>query len=378
MFPSTWTSNLYYTWSNSCSSAWSAGFQWSDQSSCSLVLPTENDTRARLFLFKGFVPRGKYTLTSRLFVLERVKNEIDRQMLVAKTSGKRPVSSTTIPSTPNDDGLEEEDPDYDDELSESNLRQDLTNDPTSCAFPTKSDSQCVTNEQTYRLLNNHSDLMKLPKNIEQQLKKPNEQMCTFIDLSTLHVVTGAFGSVCSQQFVVFLSRSALRSVFRVEQSVVTESPDRRRSPIALQEATWAERIVSTAIDMPSHSSTNGGLFREQAELLGSSSSWHRSFHIAYATLPSTLWHRCHSYSWLETLSGQTIGIIRIRFVLSAQFDLSCLGIPSRQNIPQNQWNTLHSHVVHETSASEKARQRERQAHGKFSVRSIHSTLLSES
>jgi hypothetical protein len=46
------------------------------------------------------------------------------------------------------------------------------------------DEKCLTNEQVYNLLNNQIDLMKFSKPIEQQINKPNEQICTSIDLSS--------------------------------------------------------------------------------------------------------------------------------------------------------------------------------------------------
>jgi hypothetical protein len=42
---------------------------------------------------------------------------------------------------------------------------------------------CLTNRGVYGLLSNQSDLMKVSKTIEKQLNRPNEHMCTSIDLS---------------------------------------------------------------------------------------------------------------------------------------------------------------------------------------------------
>ncbi|CAF5200731.1 unnamed protein product, partial [Rotaria magnacalcarata] len=137
-------------------------------------LPNFNDPT------KGFVPRGKNTLTSRLFVLERVKNELDKQIAAEKLLEKNKFSS---PSLNINIVEEDEDLDYDDHLMESYLLEDLRNSLDSCAFLSKTDRQCLTNQQVYQLLNNKSDLIKFSKTIEQQINKPNEQMCTSIDLN---------------------------------------------------------------------------------------------------------------------------------------------------------------------------------------------------
>jgi len=139
-----------------------------------------------LIFLKGFVPRGKNTLTSRLFVLERVKKELDKQIASAKSLSKRNLSSTistTISSLLNED--EDEDLDYEDILTESNLIEDLKTNPDSCAYLSNNEDKCLTNEQVYKYLYNKSDLMKFSKSIEQQINKPNEQICTSIALSSL-------------------------------------------------------------------------------------------------------------------------------------------------------------------------------------------------
>ncbi|CAF4102545.1 unnamed protein product [Rotaria socialis] len=129
---------------------------------------------------KGFVPRGKNTLTSRLFVLERVKNELDKQIAAGKLLDKKHFSSSSLNISKNE---EDEDLDYDDNLTESYLLEDLRNSIDSCAFLSKNDHKCLTNQRVYQLLNNKSDLIKFSKTIEQQINKPNEQMCTSIDLN---------------------------------------------------------------------------------------------------------------------------------------------------------------------------------------------------
>ena len=134
---------------------------------------------------KGFVPRGKNTLTSRLFVLERVKKELEKQIATTKLLKKTNLTlTTTTPSSILSEDEEEDDHDYDDNLLESNFLEDLKINPTACAFLSNDETKCLTNEQVYGILNNRSDLMKLPKSIEQQINKPNEQTCTSIDLSS--------------------------------------------------------------------------------------------------------------------------------------------------------------------------------------------------
>ncbi|CAF3558272.1 unnamed protein product [Rotaria sp. Silwood1] len=129
---------------------------------------------------KGFVPRGKNTLTSKLFVLERVKNELDKQMLAAKVVDNKKVSSSL---NINKEEEEDEDADYDDNLNESYLLEDLRNSLDSCAFLSSDQNKCLTNKQVYELLHNQSDLIRFSKTIEQQMNKPHEQICTSIDLN---------------------------------------------------------------------------------------------------------------------------------------------------------------------------------------------------
>jgi len=58
--------------------------------------------------------------------------------------------------------------------------------PDSCAFLSNNNNdKCLTNAEVYKYLYNKSDLMKLSKSIEQQINKPNEQICTSIALSSL-------------------------------------------------------------------------------------------------------------------------------------------------------------------------------------------------
>jgi hypothetical protein len=82
-----------------------------------------------------------------------------------------------------DEDEDEDDFDYAENLNIKNLLEDLNNNPDDCAFPSSFQNKCLTNGEVYGLLKNRSDLMKLPRTIEQQLYKPNEHMCTAIDLS---------------------------------------------------------------------------------------------------------------------------------------------------------------------------------------------------
>ncbi len=133
-------------------------------------------------VFQGFIPRGKHTLTSRLFVLGNVKNELDKQLAAAKIINKsKPSSATKLPFT------EEDEDDFDDDsINLTHLLEDLRNSPNECAFPSLSQNKCLSNKQVYELIKNQSDLMKISKAIEQKLHKPNEHMCTSIDLSMLN------------------------------------------------------------------------------------------------------------------------------------------------------------------------------------------------
>ncbi|CAF1203962.1 unnamed protein product, partial [Adineta ricciae] len=127
---------------------------------------------------KGFVPRGKNTLTSRLFVLERVKKELDKQIAVAKQTNNTKISLDT-----NQNEEEDEDLDYDDSISQSDLLKDLEASSDTCAFPSNTEEKCLTNKQVYNLLNNTSDPIRFGKAIEHQINKPHEQICTSIDLN---------------------------------------------------------------------------------------------------------------------------------------------------------------------------------------------------
>jgi hypothetical protein len=110
--------------------------------------------------------------------LEQVKNEIDRQLAAARVISKSNVSV----STPIEEE-EEDDDDDDEQLNVASLLEDLTINSDQCAFPSTNEQRCLSNKQVYRLINNHSELIKVSRNIEQQLFKPHERMCTSIDLS---------------------------------------------------------------------------------------------------------------------------------------------------------------------------------------------------
>ncbi|CAF0737563.1 unnamed protein product [Adineta steineri] len=137
---------------------------------------------------KGFIPRGKNTLTSRLFVLEKIKNELDRQMAAARLTSKSNILSVTqqnISSNQfdNDDEEEDDDSDYDKPSSIATFLEDYKIYQNDCAFKSASQTKCLSNKQVSRLLKNRRDFMKISKTIEKQLHKPNEHMCTSIDLN---------------------------------------------------------------------------------------------------------------------------------------------------------------------------------------------------
>ena len=136
-------------------------------------------------IFQGFIPRGKHTLTSRLFVLEKFKQELDRQLAAARIINKNKISS--INKLPNNqyDASGDDDDDYlsEEDLNPQNFIEDFVNNPDECAFPSSRQTRCLTNREVFRLMNNRSDLLKTSRTIERNLFKPNEQMCTSIDLS---------------------------------------------------------------------------------------------------------------------------------------------------------------------------------------------------
>lgn len=114
-----------------------------------------------------------------------MKKELDRQLAEANFARERSISSSTLSSETNVDEEEEEEDEDDEEdtIEESNLREDLVNKPDDCAFTSSYQKKCLSNQQVYHLLNNRSDLIKVSKSIQYQINKPNEQMCTSIDLS---------------------------------------------------------------------------------------------------------------------------------------------------------------------------------------------------
>jgi hypothetical protein len=61
-----------------------------------------------------------------------------------------------------DEDEDEDDFDYAENLNIKNLLEDLNNNPDDCAFPSSFQNKCLTNGEVY---------------------KPNEHMCTAIDLS---------------------------------------------------------------------------------------------------------------------------------------------------------------------------------------------------
>jgi hypothetical protein len=165
-------------------------------------------------MLQGFIPRGEKTLTSRLFILDQMKNEIDRQMAMARTINKQKLSLSTRSPLLNrfvetDDEEQESERDYEENLTVSSLLEDLINNPDGCAFPAVNQNRCLSNRQVYQLLDNHIELMKVSHKIEEQLYKPNEQMCTSIELSRATLDVSHLIRSCS-------FRSSLRSVFRIE------------------------------------------------------------------------------------------------------------------------------------------------------------------
>ena len=82
------------------------------------------------------------------------------------------------------EGTEDEiDFDYDNIINKEDLLEDLKYNPNGCAFRSLSHKKCLTNQQVYGLLKNQSNFLQISATIEEQLHKPNEHMCTFIDLS---------------------------------------------------------------------------------------------------------------------------------------------------------------------------------------------------
>jgi hypothetical protein len=115
-----------------------------------------------------------------------VKIELDKQLAAARIINKSQLLlATKLPLSRNqiDTEDDEDDFDHDDTITMTNLLDDLAHSPNDCAFPSSTQTKCLTNNQVYRLIKNKSDLMKISKTIDKQLHKPNEHMCTSIDLS---------------------------------------------------------------------------------------------------------------------------------------------------------------------------------------------------
>lgn len=155
--------------------------------------------------FQGFIPRGEQTLTSRLFVLEKLKQELDRQLAAARIINKNKISSSInnkLPLSVNNAYDDDDDDDYlsEEDLTPQNFLEDFTNNLDECAFPSSRQTRCLTNQQVFRLMNNRSDLLKTSRIIEQNLFKPNEQMCTSIDLSKTNAIIDKYRKsfVCSR------------------------------------------------------------------------------------------------------------------------------------------------------------------------------------
>ncbi|MCC6581972.1 MAG: hypothetical protein IT440_16195, partial [Phycisphaeraceae bacterium] len=119
----------------------------------------------------------------------QVKNEIEQQLIAAKVIGNDHSvrSSTSSPQSLNfvdpiyDEGDDERDDD--DSLDIQTFLDDFYANSNECAFPSKSSNQCLTNQRVYQLIRNQSDFIQISKSIEEQLHKPNEHMCTSIDLN---------------------------------------------------------------------------------------------------------------------------------------------------------------------------------------------------
>ena len=116
--------------------------------------------------------------------MEKLKNELNRQLAAARIINKNEVSSLSNQSDHDEGDGEEEDFLSEEDFNLQHLFEDFRSNPDACAFPSSKQRKCLTNRQVFRLLNNRSDLLKTSRTIEQKLSKPNEHMCTSIDLST--------------------------------------------------------------------------------------------------------------------------------------------------------------------------------------------------
>lgn len=139
-------------------------------------------------LVQGFIPRGKNTLTSRLFVLEKIRNEIFRQIETLRNLKNRnsgPTDSLPIDDVSNefDDEEFESERDFEANLTVNALLVDFRNAPNECFMRKGAQGKCVTNKKIYKMIDNRSDLMVLPREVEEKVLRRNGRMCTSIDLS---------------------------------------------------------------------------------------------------------------------------------------------------------------------------------------------------
>lgn len=150
-------------------------------------------------------------MTSRLFVLDQVKKQIEQQLIEAKvfaTKNRHSSTSTDSPSyvDPDDENIDrDDDDDEENSIDFKSLFEEFNANSNECAFPSINSSQCLTNRHVYQFIDNQSDFMKISKKIEDELHKSNERMCTSIDLSK-----EIFDEVLRVDFVLLVSfRSTL-------------------------------------------------------------------------------------------------------------------------------------------------------------------------
>ena len=153
-------------------------------------------------------------------MLAEVKNEIERQLIAAKVivNKHRASPSSTVASDslsyvdPADDDEQDDERNGDDPFDLKTLLDDFDANANECAFPAKNSTRCLTNERVFQLIDKRTDLMKLSKSIEQELHKPNERICSSIDLSASlrpasAARTGFFAFVSDRHYEVYFESS---------------------------------------------------------------------------------------------------------------------------------------------------------------------------
>ena len=194
--------------------------------------------------------------------------------------------------------------------------------------------------------------MKLSKSIEQELHKPNERICTSIDLSA-----SAFArDDCFPSLVrSFVSDRHYEVYFESSDAAAPNLLTFEHLQSLCRETIGTARPVPTALDLSFHFAAVGRVFRREIRLSTVDARRRAEFHRTNPTLSLVVRRRCHSPRRFASLPAETVGIVPIRFVFSTQFHLLSVGISVRQIVSRNEPNEIHGHVVSAANDDEEQR-----------------------